>query len=215
MVNGDESFKRPGAVPFTWEIRPGVPKTRNHQTDHDPTLLQPPKKLPPLRLKPLPPSPSSSSSLSSFSKTRPASPFDPPSSFKLKPSPDSTSHSSRPPSPYFRSSSPRAGLNFGDALPKCFPKSLFGLTKSKSGFFKKTGEESSSSESDNFYESETTFTPSEDSSQRSVSSSTRWSSPKSSFSSSSRRGSPLRRNKSDLSSYEKKTILMMARSRLG
>lgn len=215
MVDGDDSFKRPGAVPFNWEIRPGIPKTR---PDHNPTLLQPPKKLPPLRLKPAPPSnPTSppSSSLISQSKIRPVSPFaPPPSSFKLKPPPDSDSysHSSGPPTPYFRSSSPRArlGLDSGAAFRRwCFPKSLFGLKKSKSGEdVKKTGQESTSSESDNFYESETTFSMSEDSSHGSASSTT-WGSPKSSFS--SRRGSPLKRNQSDLSSYEKKTISMMAR----
>ncbi|KAL1208019.1 hypothetical protein V5N11_022059 [Cardamine amara subsp. amara] len=209
MVNGDDSFKRPGAVPFNWEIRPGVPKTQPDDDDV-PTLIQPPKKLPPLRLKPLSLSPSpslSSSSSSSYiydSKSRPVSPFAPPS-FKLKPSP-----SSRPLTPYFPSSSTRNGLIFGDALPRCFPKSLFGLKKSKNDDVKKTGQvsspSSSTSESDDFYESETTFTPSEESSQRSVtSSSTRRSSPKSFLSSRSLRGSPLRRNKSDLSSYLMRT----------
>ncbi|ESQ34628.1 hypothetical protein EUTSA_v10009307mg [Eutrema salsugineum] len=212
MVDGEGSFKRPGAVPFNWEIRPGVPKTRNTQPD-DPTLLQPPKKLPPLRLKQLPPSnqPSPSSPSSSIiydSKTRPASPFAPPSSlFKLKPHPDSDHHSLRPPTPYWRFSSPRAGLDSGDSLRRWrFLKSLVGLKKSK----KKTGEESTSSDSDIFYESETTFSPSEGSSRGSVS--TRRGSPKSSLS--SRRGSPLKRHQSDLSSYDKKTILMMARDRL-
>ncbi|CAA7047839.1 unnamed protein product [Microthlaspi erraticum] len=213
MVDGDDSFKRPGAVPFNWEIRPGVPKTRNPQPD-DPvsTLLQPPKKLHPLRLKPFPPSnqpspspSSSSSSVSSISKTRPVSPFAPPSSFKLKPSPDSdSSHSLRPPEPYWRSSSPTSRR--WRSL-----KSLIGLKKSsKTGDVKKTGEESTSSESDNFYESETTFSASEDSSRGSVS--TRCSSPKTS--SPSLRGSSLKRIQSDLSSYEKKTIIRMARDRL-
>ncbi|KAH7860791.1 hypothetical protein Vadar_018011 [Vaccinium darrowii] len=27
----DDSFKKPGAIPFKWEIRPGVPKQLNHQ----------------------------------------------------------------------------------------------------------------------------------------------------------------------------------------
>ncbi|KAG7597857.1 hypothetical protein ISN44_As06g021650 [Arabidopsis suecica] len=208
MVDGDDSFKRPGAVPFKWEIRPGVPKTRPGDDDQ-PTLLQPPNKLPPVKLKPFPPSnsPSPSSPFFSESRSRPVSPFaPPPSSFKLKSPSDSDSNCSGPPTPYFRSSSPRAG----GSLPRCFfPKSLFGL-KSKSGDLKKTGQESS--ESDNFYESGTTFSPSEDSSHGSAVSS-RWGSPISSFS--SRRGSPLKRTDSDLSSYEKKTILMMARSRLG
>lgn len=30
----DESFKKPGAVPFKWETRPGVPKTRTDGPDH-------------------------------------------------------------------------------------------------------------------------------------------------------------------------------------
>lgn len=30
----DESFKKPGAVPFKWETRPGVPKTRTDVPDH-------------------------------------------------------------------------------------------------------------------------------------------------------------------------------------
>ncbi|EOA37092.1 hypothetical protein CARUB_v10010273mg [Capsella rubella] len=216
MVDGDDSFKRPGAVPFTWEVRPGVPKTRPGDDDdddgHHPSLLQPPKKLAPLKLKPFPPS-SSSSPSSSESRSRPVSPFDPPSSFKLESPSDSDSHCSGPPTPYFRSSSPRAGGSFRGCF---FPKSFFGSRKSKSGGVKKTGQESSSSpslsESENFYESGTTFSLSEDSRQGSVSS--RWSSPKSSFSS-SRRGSPLKRTDSDLSSYEKKNILMMTHSRLG
>lgn len=207
MVDGDDSFKRPGAVPFKWEVRPGVPKTR--PGDDHPTLLQPPNKLAPLKLKQSPPSnspsPSSSSSFFSESRSRPVSPFAPPSSFKLKSPSDSDSHCSGPPTPYFRSSSPRAG----SSLPRCFfPKSLFGLKKSKSGDVKKSGQESSSSDSE-FYESGTTFSPSEDSSSQG-SGSSRWGSPKSSFSS-----RPLKRTDSDLSSYEKKTILMMARSRLG
>lgn len=212
MVDGDDSFKRPGAVPFIWEIRPGVPKTGNPLPDDlIPTLLQPPKKLHPLRLKPFPPSnqpsPSSpSSSSSTISKTRPASPFAPPSSFKLKPSPDSDSpHSLGPPTPYWRSSSPGTTSRRWRSL-----KSLIGLRKSKAGDVKKTGEESTSSESDNFYESETTFSPSEGSSRGSVS--TRCGSPKSS--SPSLRGSSLKRIQSDLSSYEKKAIIRMARDRL-
>uniref|UniRef100_A0A1J3K425 Uncharacterized protein n=1 Tax=Noccaea caerulescens TaxID=107243 RepID=A0A1J3K425_NOCCA len=219
MVDGDDSFKRPGAVPFNWEIRPGVPKTGNPLPDElIPTLLQPPKKLHPLRLKPFPPSnqpspsSSSSSSVSSISKTRPVSPFAHPSSFKLKPPPDSdSSHSLGPPEPYWRSSSPRGRLDSGTSSRRWRAlKSLIGLKKSKTGDVKKTGEESTSSESDNFYESETTFSPSEDSSRGSVS--TRCGSPKSS--SPSLRGSSLKRIQSDLSSYEKKTIIMMARDRL-
>jgi hypothetical protein len=90
------------------------------------------------------------------------------------------------------------------------------LKKSKSGDLKKTGQQepsSTTSESDNFYESGTTLSPSEEDSSQGSPVSSRWSSPKSSFS--SRRGSPLKRTDSDLSSYEKKTMLMIARSRLG
>ncbi|XP_010459890.1 PREDICTED: probable serine/threonine-protein kinase samkC [Camelina sativa] len=182
MVEGDDySFKRPGAVPFKWEVRPGVPKTQPGDDDHPTLLLQPPKRLAPLRLKPFPPS---------ESKSRPVSPFAPPSSFKLKSPPsDSDSQCSGPPTPYFRSSPPRVGGCF-------YPKSLFGWKKSKSSDIKKTGQESSSSSSsefENFYETGSTFSRSEDSSQGSVSS--RWGSPKSSFS--SRRGSPLKRTDSD------------------
>ncbi|EEF42117.1 probable ion channel CASTOR [Ricinus communis] len=36
----DDSFKKPGAVPFKWEIRPGVPKIQHHQ---QPKQLSPPK----------------------------------------------------------------------------------------------------------------------------------------------------------------------------
>ncbi|CAN8292006.1 unnamed protein product [Cochlearia groenlandica] len=212
MVVDDEegTFKREGAVPFNWEIRPGVPKTR----PDDPTLPLPPH----LRLKPLPPSnppppPSSSTySISDF-KTRPDSPFAPPPS-SFKPSPDPRFHCSGPLTPYFRS---LEKLDSGSASRRWrYVKSLFGSKKKKSsksgGDSKKSGQESTSSESDNFYESETTFSTSGESSRGSVS--TRWSSPKSSLSS-SRRGSPLKRNQSDLSSYEKKTIIMMARYRLG
>lgn len=122
IVDVDDSFKRPGTVPFSWEIRPGVPKTRISQPGHNLLLLQPHKKLSPLRLKPLshsqpllllPPalSPPSSSFISN-SKTRPLSPLTPPSfsttPSKLKPPPPS--HQSGfyySPGPSFRSS-PRA-----------------------------------------------------------------------------------------------------------
>ncbi|KAI3499362.1 hypothetical protein L2E82_15795 [Cichorium intybus] len=50
----DDSFKKPGAVPFKWEIRPGVPKLHNH--------LQPPSSHRPSSLKPPPSSPSFSAS---------------------------------------------------------------------------------------------------------------------------------------------------------
>ncbi|OIW04508.1 hypothetical protein TanjilG_13890 [Lupinus angustifolius] len=36
MGSDDYSFKRPGAVPFKWEIKPGVPKPQHHhQHNHD------------------------------------------------------------------------------------------------------------------------------------------------------------------------------------
>ncbi|CAN8234215.1 unnamed protein product [Cochlearia groenlandica] len=121
----DDSFKRPGTIPFSWEIRPGLPKTRFTQPGNNNTtllLLHPPKKLSPLRLKPLshsqplyPPelSPPSSSFISK-SKIRPLSPLTTPSfstPSKLKPPPPSSSSSSQSgfysPGPSFRSS-PRA-----------------------------------------------------------------------------------------------------------
>ncbi|CAL1362489.1 unnamed protein product [Linum trigynum] len=50
-VEIDESFKKPGAVPFKWEIRPGVPKLQHHhhQNKQHPPL---PKKLSPPALSP-------------------------------------------------------------------------------------------------------------------------------------------------------------------
>ncbi|KAJ0241443.1 hypothetical protein HA466_0218400 [Hirschfeldia incana] len=120
----DDSFKRPGSVPFSWEVRPGVPKTRVSQPgtgtgNGNAPLLQPPKKLSPLRLKPLsrshsqplfPPalSPPSSSFISSRSKSRSPSPLAPsfPTPSKLKPPPPSQSGLYSP-APSFRST-PRA-----------------------------------------------------------------------------------------------------------
>lgn len=37
----DDSFKKPGAVPFKWEIKPGVPKTHQHQ-NHQQKRIPPP-----------------------------------------------------------------------------------------------------------------------------------------------------------------------------
>ncbi|KFK42135.1 hypothetical protein AALP_AA2G215700 [Arabis alpina] len=130
IVDVDDSFKRPGTIPFSWEIRPGVPKTRpgnNNNTTTTTNLLllhhHPHKKLSPLRLKPLshsksqplllpPPalSPPSSSFISN-SKTRSlSSPLTPPSfsttPSKLKPPPPSHGGFYSP-GPSFRSS-PRA-----------------------------------------------------------------------------------------------------------
>ncbi|XWS25101.1 hypothetical protein CRYUN_Cryun27aG0042100 [Craigia yunnanensis] len=50
----DDSFKKPGAVPFKWEIRPGVPKIQQQQKQQQqqsPQKQQKQKQLPP----PLPP----------------------------------------------------------------------------------------------------------------------------------------------------------------
>ncbi|CAN6886998.1 unnamed protein product [Brassica oleracea] len=197
---GDGSFKRPGAVPFNWEIRPGIPKTATK--DDVPTLLQPPKKLHPLRLQQLSP-PSSP-------RPRAVSPFAPPPPY-VKPKPPSASG---PPSPYWRSSSARGKLESGSPLRRWrLLKSLIGLKKSikSRDVKKKDGDQDlMSSQSDEFYESGTTFSQSEGSSRGSVG--TSWSSPHSSLSSSS---SSLKRNESDLSSSEKKVMLMMARAHLG
>ncbi|XWS15156.1 hypothetical protein CRYUN_Cryun35bG0070100 [Craigia yunnanensis] len=69
----DDSFKKPGAVPFKWEIRPGVPKVQQQQKQQEQSLpqkqkqqkqKQPPPPLPPpaspfinLRSLPTPPGP--------------------------------------------------------------------------------------------------------------------------------------------------------------
>ncbi|XP_076886258.1 uncharacterized protein LOC143536058 [Bidens hawaiensis] len=44
----DDSFTQPGAVPFKWEIRPGVPKPLNHQkpSSHRASPLKPPPSSP-------------------------------------------------------------------------------------------------------------------------------------------------------------------------
>ncbi|KAF8092639.1 hypothetical protein N665_0407s0019 [Sinapis alba] len=199
----DDSFKRPGTVPFSWEIRPGVPKTRPENTP----LLQPPKKLSPLRLKPLshhsqpflPPalSPPSSSFISS-SKTRSSSPLTPSFSTPSKLKPPPPSHSGfYSPGPSFRSSprafserwqvnrlnrvrpgsesEPRPGLAFAGL--GCFPTPKFSLRKDKSSSRRKTGSRLERGYcSDMETMSRWTF-----SSRRSVS--PRWDSPKSSFSS--------------------------------
>ncbi|XP_009128225.1 uncharacterized protein LOC103853071 [Brassica rapa] len=150
----DDSFKRPGTVPFSWEIRPGVPKTPPGNT---PLLqLQPPNYLSPLRLKPLshsqpflPPelSPPSSSFISK-SKSRSLSPLAPSFSTpsNLKPPPPSHSGFSSS-GPSFRSSprafSERWQLNrsrsesdprpdFAFAGLGCFPTPKFRLRKNKS-----------------------------------------------------------------------------------
>ncbi|KAJ4909166.1 hypothetical protein Rs2_03787 [Raphanus sativus] len=202
----DDSFKRPGTVPFSWEIRPGVPKTRPENTP----LLQPHNKLSPLRLKPLsshsqpflPPalSPPSSSFISK-SKSRSSSPLTPSFSApsKLKPLPPSRSgFNSLSPGPSFRSSprafSERWQLNrpnrvrpgseseprpdFAFAGLGCFPKPKFRLRKDKSG----GGRRKTGSRLERGYCSDMdTMSRWTVSSRRSVS--PRWDSPKSSFSS--------------------------------
>ncbi|CAN1768386.1 hypothetical protein LINPERHAP1_LOCUS10610 [Linum perenne] len=54
----DDSFKKPGAVPFKWEIRPGVPKLHHqHRQQQHSSPLQAKKHLsPPTLLSPSPPS---------------------------------------------------------------------------------------------------------------------------------------------------------------
>ncbi|XP_076903531.1 uncharacterized protein LOC143558608 [Bidens hawaiensis] len=48
MDHIDDSFTQPGAVPFKWEIRPGVPKPLNHQkpSSHRASPLKPPPSSP-------------------------------------------------------------------------------------------------------------------------------------------------------------------------
>ncbi|KAG2254943.1 hypothetical protein Bca52824_085079 [Brassica carinata] len=177
----DDSFKRPGTVPFSWEVRPGVPKTRVFNPEPEPeTLLF--SSLPrnsPLRLKPLshsqplfPPalSPPSSSFISS-SKSRSLSPLAPsfPTPSKLKPPPPSQSGLYSP-APSFRSTprafSERWQLNRSDRAEE-----------EQDRWSEKTG-----SRSDREYCSDMeTMSPWTVSSRRSVS--PRWDSPKSSFSS--------------------------------
>ncbi|KAJ8618781.1 hypothetical protein MRB53_014967 [Persea americana] len=51
----DDSFKRPGAVPFKWEIQPGVPKAQPPPPRHNPMSQKtPPPKLSPPKLSPPP-----------------------------------------------------------------------------------------------------------------------------------------------------------------
>ncbi|KDP32827.1 hypothetical protein JCGZ_12119 [Jatropha curcas] len=38
----DDSFRKPGSVPFKWEIRPGVPKIQHQQQKQQPKKLSPP-----------------------------------------------------------------------------------------------------------------------------------------------------------------------------
>lgn len=213
IVDVDDSFKRPGTVPFSWEIRPGVPKTRISQPGNTTTtpFLHPPKKLSPLRLKPLshsqpllPPalSPPSSSFISN-SKSRPLSPLTPPSfsstPSKLKPPPTPSSASVfYSPGPSFRSSprafSERWQLHRPNRIrPGSEPEPSSDFAIAGFGCFpspkfrlrkKKSGgsRRKTGSRSENDYCSDMeTMSPWNVSSRRSVS--PRWESPKSSFSS--------------------------------
>lgn len=47
MAVVDDSFKRPGAVPFKWEIQPGVPKAQQPSPRNKPTPQKTPPKLSP------------------------------------------------------------------------------------------------------------------------------------------------------------------------
>ncbi|XP_010539662.1 PREDICTED: proline-rich receptor-like protein kinase PERK10 [Tarenaya hassleriana] len=205
MAIADDSFKRPGAVPFSWEIRPGVPKTQTSQPDN----LNPPKKLSPLRLKPLsqplhPPPPQIQPPSSSFiANRRPLSPLAPPSfstpspspSSRLKPPPASVFYSPGPRAMSFRSS-PRAlserwllqrprvirsgpvpGSDYVVAGPGCFPTPLFRLKKSRISGRKKTVPRMEPEYGSDME----TASPWSMSSRRSIS--PMWDSPKSSFSS--------------------------------
>ncbi|EXB60118.1 hypothetical protein L484_013383 [Morus notabilis] len=74
----DDSFKKPGSVPFKWEIKPGVPKVQSQQqqTKQQPPLQEPPSPLRKLRPPPaglvfVPPPPEARSlSFRSSSRTR-------------------------------------------------------------------------------------------------------------------------------------------------
>ncbi|CAH8258456.1 unnamed protein product [Arabidopsis lyrata] len=211
IVHVDDSFKRPGTIPFSWEIRPGVPKTRMSQPGNT-TPLQPPKKLSPLRLKPLshsqpllPPalSPPSSSFISN-SKSRPLSPLTPHSfsttPSKLKPPPTPSSFAGfYSPGPSFRSSprafSERWQLHRPNRIrPGSEPEPSSDFSVAGFGCFpsprfrlrkNKSGgsrrKTGSRSENDYYCSDMETMSPWTVSSRRSVS--PRWESPKSSFSS--------------------------------
>ncbi|TXG53015.1 hypothetical protein EZV62_022184 [Acer yangbiense] len=60
-IDDDESFTKPGTIPFKWEIRPGVPKIQHHQHKQTPNSSPPESPAhqhksptPPLKLKPPP-----------------------------------------------------------------------------------------------------------------------------------------------------------------
>ena len=182
-LGGEGPFKRPGAVPFSWEIRPGIPKTRTQPDDDSPTLLKPPKKLSSLRITKLPPSLSSSPAVS---------PFAPPPSFKLQPRQDSRS-TGPPPTPYWQCSSARATTTATNWRRWSLLKPLLRFKKSKTRDVKSNTSldsmKTSSSESDVFYDAETkSFSSSEE--EESLSSSFR-----------------VKRNESDLSTSGKRIII--------
>ncbi|GAV71920.1 hypothetical protein CFOL_v3_15409 [Cephalotus follicularis] len=94
----DDSFKKPGAIPFNWEIRPGVPKIQQQlQQKQPPPSLPSPSPSPPFhRYRASPPPPH-------FTPYRQSSIQSP---RKLKPPPISGSHSlnqSKPRTNSFRS----------------------------------------------------------------------------------------------------------------
>ncbi|KAF3447021.1 hypothetical protein FNV43_RR12201 [Rhamnella rubrinervis] len=41
----DDSFKKPGAIPFKWELKPGVPKHQHHHKNQPPSVPPPPPPL--------------------------------------------------------------------------------------------------------------------------------------------------------------------------
>ncbi|KAJ4838350.1 hypothetical protein Tsubulata_026399 [Turnera subulata] len=120
----DDSFKKPGAVPFKWEIRPGVPKIQQHQK----------KPLPPLS-PPILPSPSPP-----FNNTHRRLPSPTPPRQKLKPPPPGSIFlpSPEPRSSSFRSSTPASARSERWRLEQptrvhpdtvsvgCFPSPLLG-----------------------------------------------------------------------------------------
>lgn len=83
----DDSFKKPGAVPFNWEIRPGVPKINTQQPKLQPKQLSPPVlPSPSPRFAPRRPSPASLNQ----QKLKP-----PPAGFIFLPPPEPRTHSFR------------------------------------------------------------------------------------------------------------------------
>lgn len=82
----DESFKRPGSIPFKWEIQPGIPKPHTQSTTSSPwkTKLNPtPSRTPPLSQSPsIFTSPLGSPKLSPLPYRTPPSPFQSPATVR-------------------------------------------------------------------------------------------------------------------------------------